>query len=218
MACFSSFSASPRAVEANQELGAIVQQGGVRVIGLGGDEGDVEWIGQLVMAGFDVNPRQQTGDVGVGRVRRVERFDQRGGLGDLSRVTGGERGIGKLGGEAGIVGRVRQRGDEQRFGFGWVVFREQYMGQRGSRLRIGRVAGKREIAAVGLLRCGQVGGGFCDFGGEEDVLGLLGAELERGEKLVGGSGRVGRPGLLVELSQGAEGAGLEDRLDAWKGG
>jgi hypothetical protein len=73
---------------------------------------------------------------------------------------------------------------------------------------------KGEVAAVGALGGGQVGGGLGDLGGEQDVFGGLGREVEGGEQFGGGGRGVGS--LLVELGQGAEGAGLERGRGVWE--
>ena len=71
----------------------------------------------------------------------------------------------------------------------------------------GFVAGEREIAAVGLFGCREVGDGLGDLGGEEDVFGGLGGKVQGGEKVSGGV-RCGF-GVEVETGDGAEGAGFE---------
>ncbi len=123
-------------MQADERLGAVVEQGGVGVGGLSGDEGSVERVGQVGMAGFEVDAGEQAGDVGVFGVGGVEFIEQRGGLGNLRVVTGGEVGLGELGSEAGIAGRARECGGEQGFRVGWMVFGEQNVGEGGGGLGV----------------------------------------------------------------------------------
>ena len=61
-----------------------------------------------------------------------------------------------------------------------MVLGEQDVCEGGGSLRgfgIGAF-GEGEVAAVGALGCGKVGGGFGDLGGEEDVFGEFGGELD----------------------------------------
>ena len=94
-------------VEADEGLGAVVKEGGVGVVGLGGDEGGVEWVGLVGMTGFDVNAGEQAGDAGVGRILRVEGFDEGNGLRGFGVIAGVEICFGELRGEAGIAGGLR---------------------------------------------------------------------------------------------------------------
>lgn len=96
------------------------------------------------------------------------------------------------------------------------------MGECGCGLRIVDVAGESQVAAVGSLGGGKIGRSGGDFGGEENVLGLLGGELERGDEFCGGGCRVGLGGMLareaeIEPREGAEGAGFECRLGVGQG-
>src|ERR1017187_9432543 len=153
------------AMQADEGFGAIVEQGGIGVSGLCGDEGGVERVGLVGVAGFEVDAGEQAGDVGVVGVGGVELFEQRSGLGDLRVVARGEVGLGELGGEAGIAGRASEGRCEQGFGVGGVVLGEQNVGEGGGGLRVVGVLGKSEVAAVGVLGAGEVGGGFGDLGG-----------------------------------------------------
>ena len=86
-----------------------------------------------------------------------------------------------MGGEAWIAGGAGQGWDEQDFGLGKVVLSEQDMSECSGCLRI--VGSQGQIATVGVFGAGQVRSGFGDLGGEEDVFGLLGSELQGGEKV-----------------------------------
>src|ERR1035441_6191002 len=88
-----------------------------------------------------------------------------------------------------------------------MLLGEQYVGERCGGLRVVRREG--EEAAVSVLGGGKVGGGFGDLGGEQDVFGLLGCELEGGDEFGRRGGRVGGSGELVESGQCAEGAGSQ---------
>ena len=172
----------------------------------------VEGIGLVGVAGFQADAGEQAGDRGAVGDFGVEGFDQRGSLGDLGGVARIEVGLGELCGEAGIAGRVCECGNEQGFGVSRMVLGEQNVGKRGGRLGI--VGGDGEVAAIGVLGGGQVGGGFGDFGGEQDVFGLLGGQFQGGEEVGGGGAGVGARGVLrvaveVETGEGAEGAGFE---------
>ena len=112
----------------------------------------------------------------------------------------GEGGVGWVGGEG---------GREQGFGVCGAALGQQDVGQRGDGLQGLRVPREGEIAAVGALGSGQVGGGLGDLGGKLYVFGGLGGEVEGGEQLGGGCRGIGWRGLLVEPGQGAVGAGLQ---------
>ncbi len=95
-----------------------------------------------------------------------------------------------------------------------MVLGDEDVGERGSGLGIGGVAGKSEVAAVGGFGSGEIGGCFGDLGGEEDVVGLLGGELECGEEGVRRGGWIWREviggvAVQIELGEGAESSALE---------
>ena len=76
-----------RAVQTDEGFGAIVEQRGVGMSGLRGDDGSVEGFGLVGVAGFEVDAGEQAGDVGVGRAGGVEFFEEGGGLGDFGVVA-----------------------------------------------------------------------------------------------------------------------------------
>ena len=84
-----------------------------------------------------------------------------------------------------------ERGGEEGFGFGGMVFGEEHVGEARGGFGIVCEAGSGEVAAEGLLGGGEIGGCFGDLGGEEDVLGLLGSEMEGFEEFCGCGGGVG---------------------------
>ena len=81
-------------MQADEGLGAIVEEGGVGADGLGSDERGVEGVGLVGVAGFQVDAGEQAGDGGVVGNLGVESFDEWYGLGDLGGITGVEVGLG----------------------------------------------------------------------------------------------------------------------------
>ena len=81
------------AMQADQGLGAIVEEGRVGVDGLGSDERGVERVGLLGVAGFKVDAGEEAGDGGVVGDLGVESFDERRGLGDLGGIARVEVGL-----------------------------------------------------------------------------------------------------------------------------
>ena len=105
-------------------------------------------------------------------------------------------------------------GSEQGLGVGGVMLGEQDVDQAGHGLGVSGALGQGQVAAEGLLGAGEVAGSFGDLGGEENVVGLLGRQLDGCEQLVGRGGEVCRRGLLgisikVETGESAKGASLE---------
>jgi hypothetical protein len=168
-------------MKAKEALCAVVEQGGVGVGGLRGDEGGVERFGLIGVVGIEVDAGQQAGDVGVGWVGGVEGFEERRGLGVLAGIVGAEVGAGEESGERGIGGMGGERGREEGFGIGGAMLGEKDVGQRGDGFGVLRV--ESEVAAIGTLGGGQIGGGFGDLGGEQDVFGSFGREVEGGEQI-----------------------------------
>ena len=165
------------------------------------------------MVRIEVDAGEQAGDVGVLRIGGVKFFQQRDGLGSFGGIVGGKIGAGDESGEGGIGWVGGEGGREQSFGVCGAALGEQDVGQRGDSLRVASLFGEGEVAAVGALCGGQVGGGLGDLGGKHDVFGGLGREVEGGEQLGGGGRGIGRRGLLFEPGQGAEGACLEGGRD-----
>ena len=126
------------AVQAEQGLGAVVEQGGVGVRALGGNQRGVERVGLVGVVGIQVDAGQQAGDVGVLRIGGVEFFQQRRGLSDLGGIVGSEVGAGEQGGEGGVGWVGGEGGREQSFGVGGAVLGKQDVGKRGDGLRVCR--------------------------------------------------------------------------------
>lgn len=208
-------------MKAQQDFGAVVEEGGVGMVSLSDDQEGVKRVSLVGMAGFHVDAGEEAGNGGVVRNFGVKGFDERSGLGRFGGVAGVEVGLGELGSKAGIAGRVGEGGNEQGFGLGGVVLGEQDVSEGGGGLRV--VGGDGEVAAVGALCGREVEGGFGDLGGEEDVVRLLGGQFESREEAGGCVSSVGRRGVLriavqVEASQGAVGTGFESRGGVVEGG
>ena len=76
-----------------------------------------------------------------------------------------------------------ERGSEDGLSVREVVLGQQDVGESGGDLGVAVGGGQGEIAAVGQLGSGEIGGGVGDLGGEEDVVGLLRGQADGGEQL-----------------------------------
>jgi hypothetical protein len=139
----------------------------------------------------------------------VEGLEENGGVGDFFGISGGEVGLRELSGEGGIAGVPVESRLEEFFGLCGAVVGEEETSKGGGGRSVGGGSGECEIAAVGFFGGRDVVGGSGYFGGGEDVAGLLGGEVEGGEKFGGGGGGVGRCGKLVDASESSECARFE---------
>lgn len=75
------------AAEPDEGFGAAVEQGGVGMGGLGGDERCVDGLSLVGVAGFEVDAGEQAGNVRLIGAGGVELFEERRGLGDFGVVA-----------------------------------------------------------------------------------------------------------------------------------
>ena len=154
-----------RAMEVEEGFGASVEESGIGVVPLGGDEGGVEGVRMVGVIGFEVNASQKTGDGGVIGVPGVEGFEQYGCEGDFVGISGGEVGLSELGGKGGIAGVLVESWFKEGFGVSGAAVGEEDMGEGGGGSGVVGGGGESEIAAVGLLGGGDVVGGGGYLGG-----------------------------------------------------
>ena len=173
------------AVEAEEGVGTVGEEGGVEGLpglGLLRDQFGVDGIGLVGVAGFDVEAGEEASDGCVFGMGGVEGVDERDGFGDLCVIVRGDISGGELGGEGGVAGVLGEGGGDEGFGVSGAGFAEEDGGEGGGDGGIGWV--EREVAGVGVLGGGEIVGGRGEFGGEEDVVGLLGGELEGVEEVL----------------------------------
>ncbi len=186
-----------------QRLSAAVEQG--EVLRGGSDQGGEERLGLVVLAVAAVKAGELTCDRRAVRLGGVEFFEDGDGLGELvlRRVE-----VGELGAERDVVGGLGESLGQQSLGLIGLLLADQQVDEACGGIGRARLGG--EQAAIGGFGSGEIAGGLGKLGGEEDVVRGLGGELERGEQVRAGCGRIA--GKLVEPGERTPGAGLQSRV------
>ena len=155
------------ALEVNEGVGAVVEEGGVGGGGGGirGDKRIEEGFGGAVVAGAGEGAGEEAGDGGVVGVGAVEILEDGKGFFDPGGVIAGEVDGGQLGlegGDGGVVGVGGYGCKEERLGLGRLVLAEEEVGESGGGVEGSGVAGGGgfEETAVGGLGDGEIAGGF----------------------------------------------------------